>query len=180
MIVGASASSDAEILATASDLYARHDLRRVYYSAFSPFSHAPASLPETPIPRMREHRLYQADFLIRRYGFDATELTTASDPHLSLTMSPKLTWALRHPEVFPIDLNTADRELLLRVPGIGYRTVDKLLRIRRHHRVRFADLVALRVRLAEARHFVITEDSQPIALAPERFFSAPVQQQLAW
>jgi putative DNA modification/repair radical SAM protein len=161
MIVGAGDSSDADLLATASQLYDRHRLRRIYYSAFSPFPHAPAGVPVQPPPLVREHRLYQADWLVRHYGFHASELTTDAEPNLDLHVSPKMSWALRHPELFPIDVNRAPREMLMRIPGIGYRTVDKLLRIRRHHRISSADLRQLRVRMTEARHFVVTADGRP-------------------
>jgi putative DNA modification/repair radical SAM protein len=177
MIVGAGESSDAALLQTASELYERHRLRRVYYSAFSPFPSAPRALPNAAPPRMREHRLYQADWLMRYYGFAAGELTTGDAANLPLHVSPKLAWALRHPEAFPVDLNTAPRETLLRVPGIGYRTVDRLLRIRRRQRIRLADLRQLRVRLQEARHFVITADSRPAPAAAERLVQ-PLQQSL--
>jgi predicted DNA-binding helix-hairpin-helix protein len=129
---------------------------------------------------MREHRLYQADWLIRHYGFAASELTTSVEPNLRAGVSPKLAWALRHPEAFPVDVNTASREWLLRIPGIGYRTVDRLLRIRRHHRIATADLVRLRVRWSEARHFVIAADSRPSAVPPARLFEQPQQQALTW
>lgn len=177
MIVGASASSDADLLRTASELYERHRLRRVYYSAFSPFPHAPEAVPLGPPPRVREHRLYEADWLVRHYGFAADELTTAAEPNLSLHVNPKLAWALRHPEIFPIDVNTAPRERLLRVPGIGYRTVQRLLRLRRHHRITAADLKTLRVRLTDARHFVVTADSRPTPGAAAAAVM-PVQQTL--
>ena len=177
MIVGASASRDADLLQTASELYERHGLRRVYFSAFSPFPHAPAGVPPAAPPRLREHRLYEADWLIRHYGFRASELTTDTAPDLPLHMSPKLAWALRHPEVFPVDLNTAPREMLLRVPGIGYRTANRLLRIRRHGRIRRQDLERLRVRLSEAQHFVVTADSRPVPGAAERL-PQPVQARL--
>ena len=177
MIVGASASTDAQMLRTASELYSRHSLRRVYYSAFSPFPHAPRAVPPAAPPRMREHRLYQADWLMRHYQFDASELTTAAEPDLPLHISPKLAWALRHPELFPVDVNTAPREALLRIPGIGSRSVDRLLRIRRSHRVSSADLRALGARTAEARCFVITADSVPARGAVERLVQ-PVQQRL--
>ena len=177
MIVGASASRDADLLQTASELYERHGLRRVYFSAFSPFPHAPLGVPPAAPPRLREHRLYEADWLMRYYGFQASELTTDAAPDLPLHMSPKLAWALRHPEVFPVDLNTAPREMLLRVPGIGYRTANRLLRIRRHGRIRRRDLERLRVRLSEAQHFVVTEDSRPVPGAAERL-PQPVQERL--
>jgi predicted DNA-binding helix-hairpin-helix protein len=156
-------------------------LRRVYYTAFSPFPHAPGWLEaHAGDGRTREHRLYQADWLIRHYQFDAAELTTASEPNLPAHMSPKLAWALRHPEVFPVDVNTAPREQLLRVPGIGYRTVERLLRIRRHHRISTADLVALRVRMTEARHFVVTADGRPAPVPPGRVFERLEQPRLEW
>jgi predicted DNA-binding helix-hairpin-helix protein len=130
---------------------------------------------------MREHRLYEADWLMRFYGFDASELTTGTQPNLDPNVNPKLAWALRHPEAFPVDVNAAPRERLLRVPGIGYRTVARLLAIRRHHRITFADLARLRVRLIEARHFVVTADSRPpTRTPPASFLAEPVQQALAW
>jgi putative DNA modification/repair radical SAM protein len=178
MIVGATKSSDADILRTASELYDRHRLRRVYFSAFSPFPRSPREMPAAAPPRMREHRLYQADWLVRFYGFDADELTTDGDPNLDLHVSPKLAWALRHPEIFPIDVNTAPRELLLRIPGVGYRTVVKLLSIRRTHRITFGDLAKLRVRLTEARHFVVTQDSRAQPNALDLVRRQPVQQSL--
>ena len=176
MIVGASSSSDAVLLRTASELYDRHHLRRVYYSAFSPFPQAPGWLPPASPPRVREHRLYQADWLLRYYGFRHDELTTAEAPDLPLHMTPKLAWALRHPEVFPVDVNTASRELLLRVPGIGYQMVKRLLRVRRYHRLEVRDMKKLHVRWSEARHFLVTADSRPTA--PPRTTVQPVQQRL--
>jgi putative DNA modification/repair radical SAM protein len=177
MIVGASQSSDATMLGTASELYDRHRLRRVYYSAFSPFPRAPRAVPPSAPPRVREHRLYQADWLMRHYGFSADELTTEAQPNLQLHISPKLAWALRHPERFPVDVNVAPREELLRIPGIGYRTVDRLLRIRRRQRLRFGDLQRLRIRLQEARHFMVTADSRPLPSGPAVLVQ-PVQQSL--
>src|SRR4051794_16907973 len=136
MIVGATDTSDATILERASSLYARQKLRRVYYSAFSPIPDASSKLPLISPPLVREHRLYQADWLVRFYGFKATELTTAGKPNLDLAVDPKLSWALRNRHVFPIDLNKAPREFLLRVPGLGTKSVERLLRVRRWHRVR--------------------------------------------
>ena len=180
MVVGAGGSSDTQILATASHLYRAHRLRRVYYTAFSPFARAPEWLGQSPGGQLREHRLYQADWLLRHYGFTAAELTTDAEPNLATSVSPKLSWALRHPEAFPVDVNLAPREQLLRVPGIGYRTVERLMRIRRHHRITTADLVRLRVRMTEARHFVITADSRPTRAATEQMFHRAEQQILSW
>ncbi|MBV9496053.1 MAG: putative DNA modification/repair radical SAM protein [Acidobacteria bacterium] len=161
MIVGAGDSSDADILLTSNQLYARHRLKRVYYSAFSPIPHADARLPFERPPLVREHRLYQADWLVRRYGFSIDELTTAEEPNLDLTRDPKLVWALRHRELFPIDVNAAPRELLLRIPGLGYRNVDRILDIRRVHRLATADLVRLRVAWNRMKAFVIVADHHP-------------------
>ena len=165
MIVGATPATDATILAQASSLYAEQQLRRVYYSAFSPIPSASSKLPLIAPPLVREHRLYQADWLIRFYGFDQTELTTPDRPHLDERLDPKLAWALRHPERFPVDLNRAGREMLLRVPGLGVRNVDRILRIRRWHKLTLADLTRLRVPLAKALPFILTADHTPKLLA---------------
>jgi len=157
MVIGATPATDSDILATSARLYARHGLRRVYYSAFSPFPGADGRLPVHPPPLVREHRLYQADWLIRHYGFDAGELTDAA-PNLELALDPKLAWARRHPEWFPVDVNAAPREALLRIPGIGYRTVDRILSARRHRRLSLADLAKLRVVVSRARPYVVTVD----------------------
>ena len=159
LIVGATPSEDASILRTSNELYARHRLKRVYYSAFSPIPHADARLPAKAPPLVREHRLYQADWLLRFYGFSVDELTTASEPNLRLDIDPKTAWALRHPDLFPIDLNTAPKEVLLRVPGLGIRNVTRLLELRRFKSIRRSDLVKLRVPLRRAAPFVTTGDA---------------------
>ena len=161
MIVGATASPDAAILGTAADLYKRHSLRRVYYTAFSPFPKADPRLPVQAAPLLREHRLYQADWLIRFYGFDVGELLTSDQPNLETSRDPKLSWALRHRESFPVDVNTAPRSQLLRVPGFGVRNVDRIVRIRKHRRLRLEDLAKLRVALKRARPFIVTADHNP-------------------
>ncbi|HEV7868642.1 MAG TPA: hypothetical protein VGO90_13230, partial [Chthoniobacteraceae bacterium] len=165
MIVGATAATDATILEQASDMYARHRLRRVYYSAFSPIPDASSKLPIGAAPLVREHRLYQADWLMRFYGFDVTELTGAEVPNLDLHIDPKLAWALRHPERFPVNLNSASREELLRVPGLGVRNVDRILAQRRWHQFRTGDLVRLRVPLKKVLPFIVTTDHRPGALS---------------
>jgi putative DNA modification/repair radical SAM protein len=164
MIIGATAATDATILATASDLYQRHRLRRVYYSAFSPIPHGDSRLPVQPPPLVREHRLYQADWLVRFYGFEASELTTPAQPNLPLEMDPKMAWALSHREFFPIDINKAGRGALLRVPGIGARNVARIIDIRRYRALRLADLAKLRISLKKVRPFVLTSDHNPDAL----------------
>jgi putative DNA modification/repair radical SAM protein len=161
MVIGATPSSDREILTTASGLYGRHKLRRVYYSAFSPYPSADARLPLRPAPLVREHRLYQADWLMRFYGFGAAELTSETRPNLDLEQDPKLTWALAHREFFPVDINRAAREALLRVPGIGYRNADRILHIRRYHALAMEDLRKLHVRVKLASPFVTAADHTP-------------------
>jgi putative DNA modification/repair radical SAM protein len=168
MVVGASESPDAAILETASDLYRRHRLRRVYYTAFSPFPKADPRLPVKPAPLIREHRLYQADWLIRHYGFQATELTTPEQPNLDLKIDPKLAWALRHRAFFPVDVNRDSRSRLLRVPGLGARNVDRILKARRFGRLTLTDLAKLRISLDKARPFIVTADHNPDALLIDR------------
>ena len=158
MVVGATPSTDQQILATASHLYKAYDLKRIYYSGFSPFPQADARLPIKPVALVREHRLYQADWLMRYYGFEGAELTTPDQPNLDLTRDPKLTWALAHREFFPVDVNKASREVLLRVPGIGYRNVERILRIRAYHPLTLDDLKKLNVRLKTVSPFVTTAD----------------------
>jgi len=167
MIVGATPSNDATILQRASSLYRKQHLRRVYYSAFSPIPGASSRLPLTAPPLVREHRLYQADWLLRFYGFDVTELTTREQPNLRLDVDPKLAWALRNRDKFPIDLNRAPREMLLRVPGLGVRNVDRITRIRQWHALRLDDLTRLRVPLSKAMPFIIVADHAPRLLEQE-------------
>ena len=164
LVVGATESTDRQILDTATSLYGRHKLRRIYYSAFSPFPRADARLPIAPPELVREHRLYQADWLMRYYGFDATELTSDASPNLSMTEDPKLAWALRNRAFFPVDVNRATREELLRVPGMGVRSVDRILRVRRIHAIRLEHLGKLSLPLKRVRPFVRTADHNPDAL----------------
>ena len=161
LIVGADASTDHTVLRTAETLYGSYRLRRVYYSAFSPIPHASAKLPTRAPPLVREHRLYQADWLLRHYGFSADEIIVDASGALDLELDPKLAWALAHREQFPVDLNDAPREALLRVPGIGSRNAKRLLAMRRHRKIRYADLVKLRCDTAKATPFVITADYRP-------------------
>ncbi len=164
LIVGATDASDAVILRTATRLYQEAKLRRVYYSGFSPIPDASSALPLVATPLLREHRLYQADWLVRFYGFEAAELTTAERPDLDSTMDPKLAWALRHRERFPVDLNRAPREDLLRVPGLGTRSVKRLLAARRWTRIRLEDLRRLGVPLRRVAPFVTVDGHHPSGL----------------
>ena len=154
MIVGADAASDRSILTTSATLYGAYRLRRVYYSAFSPIPDASRALPPTAPPLVREHRLYQADWLMRFYGFGHDEIVGAQDGMLSLEMDPKLAWALAHRERFPVDLNRAPREMLLRVPGLGVKSVERLLMARRQRVLRVDDLARLSVPLRKLLPFV--------------------------
>jgi putative DNA modification/repair radical SAM protein len=162
LIVGADASNDASIIDSADTLYRSYRLRRIYYSAFSPIGHASPRLPNRAPPLMREHRLYQADWLMRHYGFSADEITgSIPSGHLDLDLDPKTTWALRHRDQFPVNVNTAPRESLLRVPGLGTRVVDRIVSSRKHGRLRYADLTRLGATLRKARHFLVTCDYHP-------------------
>jgi putative DNA modification/repair radical SAM protein len=179
MIVGADGASDATILATSASLYAAYQLKRVYYSAFSPIPEASRGLPLQAPPLAREHRLYQADWLIRYYDFGVEEIVGADDGMLDLTIDPKLAWALRHRGRFPVDVNTAERELLLRVPGLGKRSVERVLKARRHRTLRLDDLARLTASLRTVRPFVVTADHRPTHLLERgdlRALLRPVQQ----
>jgi putative DNA modification/repair radical SAM protein len=160
MIVGADASDDQTILGTAQTLYGSYKLKRVYYSAFSPIPQSPSSVPSAPPPLLREHRLYQADFLLRGYGFTAQELMPTAG-NLALDIDPKLGWALANRAHFPLDLNRADETMIARVPGIGLRTAKRLIDLRRLRRIRWEDLSRLRCSLKKLAPFVITADYKP-------------------
>jgi len=164
MIVGADATSDREILHTSANLYGSYRLRRVYYSAFSPIPDASSVLPLKAPPLLREHRLYQADWLMRFYGFETAEITEGTDGMLPLDMDPKLAWALRHRERFPLDLNRAGREELLRVPGLGAKTVERIISARRIRALRSEDLMRLRVSLKKVLPFLVLPDHRPTRL----------------
>ena len=183
LIVGADDADDLTVLGTADTLYHAYRLRRVYYSAFSPIPAAAAALPNRAPPLMREHRLYQADWLLRGYGFTLAELRTGMPAgKLDLDVDPKTQWALAHRERFPVDVNSASRESLLRVPGLGVRVVNRILATRRLRRLRIDDLTRLGCRLARARHFIIAADHRPVfdAATSEALrarVAAPVPQQ---
>lgn len=155
LIVGASPESDLQILNLSSSLYRTYGLKRVFFSAYMPVvedSRLPH--PETPVPLRREHRLYQADWLMRFYSFTAEELVNPDTPYLDLDVDPKLAWALTHMERFPVEVNAATKAELLRVPGIGPTGANKILRARRSHRLTFDDLDRLRLVMGRARPFL--------------------------
>jgi putative DNA modification/repair radical SAM protein len=154
VIVGADASTDRAIIEKSATLYSSYRLRRVYYSAFSPIPDSSKQLPVKPAPLIREHRLYQADWLLRYYGFGAREIFAGSDGMLDLDVDPKLAWALKHREQFPVDINTCSREQLLRVPGLGVKAVERIIAARTLQKVRYEDLQRLRVPLKRVTPFI--------------------------
>ncbi len=163
MVVGAASEGDDEILRTAADLYRRLGLARVYYSAFSPVRDTPLeNLP--PAPAWRQYRLYQADRLVAEYGFDPEELAYDGEGHLQPDMDPKLAWARRHPERFPVEVNNAERETLLRVPGIGPRSARRIMQWRREGAL--SDLKQIRSSGANADRaapYVLLNGRRPLA-----------------
>ncbi|MGR3374703.1 putative DNA modification/repair radical SAM protein [Pseudooceanicola nanhaiensis] len=183
MIVGADGSNDATILTTSTKLYGDFGLKRVYYSAFSPIPDASAKLPLIQPPLLREHRLYQADWLMRFYGFEADEITAATtDGNLDLAVDPKLAWALAHRALFPVEVQRAEKPLLLRVPGFGTRTVQRILATRRHRTLRWDDLKRMGANLRNARPFISLADWSPGKLtdtADLRARFAPPPEQLS-
>jgi putative DNA modification/repair radical SAM protein len=165
LIVGADAADDGAILGTSVNLYSAYRLKRVYYSAFSPIPDSSAFLPLKPAPLRRENRLYQADWLLRFYGFGLEEIVAGGDGGmLDLDIDPKLAWALKHRERFPLDVNLASREELLRVPGLGVRNVERILASRRVRQLRLDDLARLKVPLKKAKPFVVLPDHRPTLL----------------
>ena len=183
MIVGADAATDGDIVRKASTLYDRFALRRVYYSAFSPIPDASAVLPLKRPPLMREHRLYQSDWLMRFYGFKPAEVVSAADDNgmLPLDIDPKLAWALKFREHFPVDVNRASREQLLRVPGLGTKAVDRLLKSRRWRTMMLDDVARLTVSVAKVRPFIVTGDWRPTLLTDKanlKTLIAPRKEQL--
>ena len=179
MIVGADASDDGTILTQASQLYASYGLSRVYYSAFSPIPDSSALLPLKRPPLLREHRLYQADWLLRFYGFEVDEIAGPSGM-LDLEVDPKLAWALANRAAFPVDVNTADRDLLLRVPGLGTKTVGRILEARRHGALRYEHLAAMGAVMKSAKAFITAPGWSPRGMTDDatlraRFAPAPVQ-----
>lgn len=162
MIVGADAADDAAIIRSSALLYGGYRLRRVYYSAFSPIPDSSSLLPSRAPPLLREHRLYQADWLLRFYGFDADELAGATVGGMfDLTLDPKASWALQNRALFPVDVNRAPREMLLRVPGLGVRVVDRLIAARRHASLRLDDIARVTQSLRKILPFITARDWTP-------------------
>lgn len=156
MIIGATPESDFQIMNVAESLYKKFDLKRVFYSAFihvNEDSNLPARGDEGP-PLLREHRLYQADWLLRYYGFEAKELLSEDKPNFNVLIDPKCNWALEHLEVFPVEVNRADYDTLLRVPGIGYKSASRIVKARRMGVLDFRDLKKMGVVLKRALYFL--------------------------
>lgn len=185
LIVGADGAPDTEILDRSASLYGGYGLRRVYYSAFSPIPDSSSALPLSKPPLMREHRLYQADWLMRFYGFSAPEIGEASTGGmLDLAIDPKLAWALNQRAQFPVDVNTAPREMLLRVPGLGVKSVDRMISVRRYRTLRLEDIARLCRGIDKVRPFITTLDWTPGGLTDavdlrDRLAGRPKPEQLS-
>lgn len=161
MIVGATPESDWQMVTVAETLYKRYGLKRVFYSAFVPVNRDPLlPAPAGGPPLLREHRLYQADWLMRFYGFAAGELLSPERPNFNVLLDPKCDWALRHLEHFPVEVNRAPYETLLRVPGIGVKSARRILAARRTGRVEFEDLKRMGVVMKRAVYFIICSGRQ--------------------
>jgi probable DNA metabolism protein len=187
LIVGASPESDYEILVLANRLYHHQALKRVYYSAYVPVGDLKTPLQKIAEPPLqRENRLYQADWLIRLYGFSIDDVISSETPHLDLDIDPKQAFALRNPSLFPIDINTADREMILRVPGIGLKSANRIVGLRRKGRLRFEHLKQLGLVISRAKPYIhcdglpttqwtgaIAPTSPPAAKQPKQRSSAP-------
>ncbi len=161
MVVGATATVDSEILQTSQRLYKQFGLKRVYYSAYSPIPHADPLLPSVQPALVRENRLYQADWLLRFYGFDVKEIFSTKEANLALDLDPKTAWAIENRASFPVDVNKGPERSLLRVPGIGVRNVARILQLRRFRRICLFDLKKLGVALSRAKYFITTADHNP-------------------
>ena len=182
MIVGASPEHDRDILKLSSALYATPTMRRVYYSGYIPVNTYDSRLPVTKQPPLvRENRLYQADWLMRFYKFSADEISDDSHPDLELEIDPKLSWALRHPEFFPVDVNRADYEMILRIPGVGVKSATLIVNARRFRRLTSDHLRKIGVVMKRARYFITCGELEACCVAdvsPEyvrRQLTAPVK-----
>ncbi|MFD0860940.1 putative DNA modification/repair radical SAM protein [Sungkyunkwania multivorans] len=160
MIIGASGETDAEIMYTSSYFYKKFGMKRVYYSGYIPISFD-SRLPSigTEVPMLRENRLYQTDWLLRFYGFDIRELLNKEHPNLDSDIDPKLSWALRNLHLFPIDINRADKQSLARIPGVGMRSVSKILHARRYRRLNWEHLKAIGIAMNRAKYFILCDSS---------------------
>jgi putative DNA modification/repair radical SAM protein len=168
MVVGATPETDMEIMHSADQYYKEYSLKRVYYSGYIPISYdtrMPVIGSQPPL--LRENRLYQTDWLMRFYGFDVREILNAKNPHLDVDIDPKLSWALRNMEHFPVDLNTADYKMILRVPGIGVSSAKKIWQARKFGRLRSDQLKKMGIAWNRAKHFIRCADSSFVLNEPD-------------
>lgn len=154
MIIGATPDNDFQIMRLAESLYKKYTLKRVFYSAYIPMGGSELLPQNQPVPLLREHRLYQADWLIRMYGFQSEEILNEKNPHLDPLLDPKCQWALRNLQLFPVEISTADLEMLLRVPGIGPTGARKIITARRMGSLSFEALKKLNIVLKRAAYFI--------------------------
>lgn len=156
MVIGASPETDLQILGVANAFYEKLKMKRVYYSGYVPIS-TDNRLPAvgTPVPIVRENRLYQADWLLRFYGFKVNEIISTEQPNLDMDIDPKLSWALRNMQVFPVDINKADVELIMRVPGIGVQSAHKICAARKFSKLNWEHLKKIGIQVSKARHFIV-------------------------
>lgn len=175
--MGAHSETDKDIILMADRHYKEFKLKRVYYSGYIPINEEEKSLPVvgSAPPLLRENRLYQSDWLMRFYGFEANELVDDEHPNLDLDVDPKLGWALRHPECFPVDINRADYKMILRVPGIGVRSAKKIVAARRFGPIRIDQLKRMGVAYNRAQHFIRCVDSPKFA---KELSSGKIRQQI--
>lgn len=161
MVVGAHQETDQDIILMADRHYKEFKLKRVYFSGYIPINEEEKALPAvgSAPPLLRENRLYQSDWLMRFYGFAAEEIVDDQHPHLDLDIDPKLSWALRHPEAFPVDINRADYKMILRVPGIGVRSAKKIVQARRFGSIHIDQLKRMGVAYNRAQHFIRCADT---------------------
>ena len=164
MIIGATNETDQKIIHVADYMYQKLALKRVYYSGYVPVLQD-SRLPslQSQVPVVRENRLYQADWLMRYYGFAPNEIVDERQPFLDLEIDPKLAWALRNSHLFPIDINQAPREMLLRIPGVGVRSVQKILMARKFQTLSYYDLKKMGVTLSRAKYFITCNGATPLA-----------------
>ncbi|MGI6012333.1 MAG: putative DNA modification/repair radical SAM protein [Ruminococcus sp.] len=171
MIIGAAPENDYQLLQTAQTLYRQFDLKRVFYSAYVPVNEdSLLPSPDTAVPLLREHRLYQADWLLRFYGFQAEELLSPDRPNFNPLLDPKCDWALRHLEFFPVEINRAPFETLMRVPGIGSKSASRIINARRFGSLDFSHLKKIGVVLKRAKYFITCGGSMMYPIPIEEAF----------
>ena len=161
VIIGATPENDKDILQTANHFYKNFNLKRVYYSGYVPVL-ADKRLPglNTAVPMVRENRLYQADWLLRFYGFGVNEIVNAEQPLLDLDIDPKLAWAIRNMQSFPVDINKADLQMILRVPGIGMLSAQKIVSARKFAKLNWEQLKKIGVAINRAKYFIVCKSNE--------------------